>query len=721
MTESKNNKGQPPQSPSGQGDAQHPGLSPDETRLAPPKKPAEADDKTRLAAPRRAAPDPDKTRLAPARTPVEDETRLKSTPSSHAQTIQVPPPAGAEQAPRLSDPTRLASLLGQYTARERMNAGESEAKVLASGALVLKSRFVLEAELGKGGMGTVYKARDLRKVEAKDSNPYIAAKVLNENFKDHPDAFVTLHREAKKSQMLAHPNIITVHDFDRDGDITFMTMELLVGQSLDLVIRENKSGLPKQQVLKIVGDYCEALAYAHKNSIIHLDFKPGNVFLTEEAVKVLDFGIARVAAEKREAGDFDAGSLGAVTPAYASLEMLSWQEPDPADDVYAAACVAYELFTGEHPYQRQGADVALEKQLKPKRIDGLSKRQWNALAGGLALTRENRTASIREFKDGLTGTRKPSYIAAAALVILALIGWLVYSEFFQANALSSVVQETLVKGEECYAGKNYVCAIDSASAVLQIEPGHKAAGTLLSKAQADYQVEKIAQFVLAGERCVAQRDFNCATNMIDDIRALDKTSDKAKALEAAVANAKTQVLIDTAMAQGKRCFDDADYRCALTQADSVLSLSATHEAAKTLRDEAQGQIDKQQRDFAKNQRLAAAAIDKANNCLNRKRFQCALSELNKALRYEPGNAEARQMRQLVQYSKQQYEEDVAKVDKILASGFDCLARKKTDCALSSSKSALAILPTYPRAKELNQKSLQAIQEAKDALSGMKIE
>jgi len=90
---------------------------------------------------------------------------------------------------------------------------------------LLKNRFVLEDVLGVGGMGVVYKAKDLLKVEAKDRDPYVAIKVLSDEFKTHPEAFISLQRESKKAQHIANHNTVKVYDFDRDGDVVFMTME----------------------------------------------------------------------------------------------------------------------------------------------------------------------------------------------------------------------------------------------------------------------------------------------------------------------------------------------------------------------------------------------------------------------------------------------------------------------------------------------------------------
>ncbi|MEM9620669.1 MAG: protein kinase [Pseudomonadota bacterium] len=89
---------------------------------------------------------------------------------------------------------------------------------------ILKSRFVLEERLGSGGRGSVFRARDLRKVEARDNQPYVAVKVLNNDFRQHPEAFIALEREASKSQTLRHSNIVSIFDFDKDGDIPYNTM-----------------------------------------------------------------------------------------------------------------------------------------------------------------------------------------------------------------------------------------------------------------------------------------------------------------------------------------------------------------------------------------------------------------------------------------------------------------------------------------------------------------
>lgn len=263
---------------------------------------------------------------------------------------------------------------------------------------ILKNRFILENAIAKGGMGIVYKARDLRKEEARDKDPYVAIKVLSDEFKRHPDSLISLQRETKKTQLLAHPNVVIVHDFDRDGSQVYMTMEYLEGQSLEKIISNKRNtGLHKDEALTMIKSMAHGLSYAHKKSIVHSDFKPANVFYTnDKVIKILDFGIARALKKRTDTPDqdetiFDPGNLGALTPTYASCEMLEHKEPDPKDDIYAMACVSYELPTGRHPYNRLTALQARENKLQPQPIKTLNKCQWKALKQALILDKDART------------------------------------------------------------------------------------------------------------------------------------------------------------------------------------------------------------------------------------------------------------------------------------------------------------------------------------------
>jgi serine/threonine protein kinase len=287
---------------------------------------------------------------------------------------------------------------------------------------VLRERFVLLEQLGHGGMGVVYKAFDRSIGDVRDR--YVAIKVLDEAFKRHPLAVWTLQRETRKAQKLAHPNIATVHDFDRDGGTVYMVMEFLPGRSLDVVIRdEGRGGMPIGLTMRIAKCLGAALSFAHEQGVIHSDFKPSNAFVTHDGkIKVLDFGIARATPARLESGEatlFDARHIGAISPTYASLEMLKGEPPDVRDDVYALACVIYEMLTGSHPFKRIDALKAGEMGLKPRVIRKLTPVQWRALKQGLAFERSDRSPSIEALVSGVVAPSKRAGVWMGAAVLAA--------------------------------------------------------------------------------------------------------------------------------------------------------------------------------------------------------------------------------------------------------------------------------------------------------------
>ena len=359
----------------------------------------------------------------------EENTRGLLPPDVYAELqrrVEQPPPEPLVEGD--NGETRLRTMSAPPPARGRGPPVQDDDPDRMKGVGdTLNGRFVLEECIGFGGMGTVYRALDLRKLEASDRKPYIAIKVLNVQFRGHPKSLITLQREAKKAQALAHPNIVTVYDFDRDGSVVYLTMEYLVGRPLSQVLRSpGFSGMPFAEVLRIAGGIGRALGYAHQQGFVHCDLKPGNIFLTDKGeVKVIDFGIARAfhkPEEDVEATVFDPGSLGGLTPAYASPEMVEHREPDPRDDIYGLACITWEMLTGRHPFNRLSGAEARAAGMKLERPRQMGYRQWRALKAALSFERAARTPSIEAFMQGLRGERPPRETLALAIAgITALL------------------------------------------------------------------------------------------------------------------------------------------------------------------------------------------------------------------------------------------------------------------------------------------------------------
>lgn len=347
---------------------------------------------------------------------MEDKTRLAPT-SGLTPTSEAP----TEIATRLQEPQEQTLVNTSLMPEKKDNASEERFLLIGD---KIKQRFILDSLLGEGGMGAVYRALDLRKQEAGDPQPYVAIKILGDAFKQHPRALITLQREAKKTQQLAHPNIVTVYDFDRDDDLIYLTMEELKGQSLsDLLRHQDKmAALSFKEKSQFILQIAQALTYAHAKGLIHSDLKPANIFVTSEGtIKVLDFGISRAANQEAYQDSFDAGELGALTYSYASLEMLNADSPHPSDDIYALGIIACQIFGGNHPYKDKPANLALKEKMQPQipAVGNFLLRRL--LLKAVALRRRERVADAKSFLSGFyRAIKAPRRILIGALLILLM-------------------------------------------------------------------------------------------------------------------------------------------------------------------------------------------------------------------------------------------------------------------------------------------------------------
>jgi len=382
-------------------------------REAAPHRPAESAEATTL----RKAADPTSLRSVKAAEP----TSLRSVTAAEPTSLQ---------SITAAEPTTL-----QSPGPAQPGAGEPAAAI-GPGTWV-RARYVLEQMIGSGGMGQVWKAKDSYLERTNDPFPFVAIKMLNASLEQDPDAYVALQRETKKAQELAHPNVVTVHLFDTDSPGSgraFMSMELLEGECLDVRIRRHPDGEARDTVLPIIIGMAKGLEYAHKRGIVHADFKPGNVFITDAGTpKILDFGIARaakIAGVNRRADSFDAGTFGGLTLGYASIEMIERQEPHPADDVYALGLVAYELVAGRHPFKGLSAEEARREGLSPARPRGIRRHEWRAIERALAFTRDRRWQSAGEFLRAFEGRSVTAKVLGAlAAGLLLVVGGLWYQNW----------------------------------------------------------------------------------------------------------------------------------------------------------------------------------------------------------------------------------------------------------------------------------------------------
>ena len=210
--------------------------------------------------------------------------------------------------------------------------------------------YQIESQLGSGGMGEVYRARDSR------LNRSVAIKILLEHISDQPDARARFEREAQTIARLNHPHICVLHDVGRHENADFLVMELLEGETLEK--RLERGPLTTAQALHYAIEITDALDKAHRLGITHRDLKPGNVMLTKAGVKLLDFGLAKLrqpatlSSASAVMTKVDATVQGTIlgTLQYMAPEQLEGRDADARTDIFAFGTVLYEMVTGKKAF-----------------------------------------------------------------------------------------------------------------------------------------------------------------------------------------------------------------------------------------------------------------------------------------------------------------------------------------------------------------------------------
>jgi formylglycine-generating enzyme required for sulfatase activity len=364
-------------------------------------------------------------RLGPAREAAETRLRAASAEPAGGR-------GGGGAETRIGEGAQTTS---EWVDPEPAAVRGAEPSAEATVGTLLSGRYLLERRLGEGGMGVVYLASDQ---EVKGET--FAVKVLKAEIREHPESLALLREEVRRTRALPHPNIVGVYSLNSDRSNVYMLMEFLEGKSLDALIDEDFGrGMPFDRAWPLIQDIGGALAFAHDHSVIHSDLKPSNIFITTGGrAKLVDFGIARVARGRYRG--VDPAALGALTPQYASCEMLEGHAPDMRDDIYALACVIYEMLSGKHPFGGRTAVEARDEKRTLPPLPSLSRAQNAALASGLAFDREQRVASVEALIAGLSpaarssSARVPLIVSAVVVVIvLAIGGWLWWTRSSQVT------------------------------------------------------------------------------------------------------------------------------------------------------------------------------------------------------------------------------------------------------------------------------------------------
>jgi serine/threonine protein kinase len=259
-------------------------------------------------------------------------------------------------------------------------------------------KYKIEKVLGQGAMGVVYKGVD------DEIKRTVAIKTILTNLLDHAQAEAILlrfKREAQAAGRLNHPNIVAVYEYGKQGDTAFIAMEYVKGEELEDALEGGKR-MGTDDIKDVIGQLLDGLGMAHKNGVVHRDIKPANLIMTEDGIKIADFGIANV----EESSMTQMGEvLG--TPNYMSPEQVYGQPVDGRSDLFSVGIILYQLITGEKPFSGGAAATVMHRvvnaepeaptilnQLIPKGFDALIRK-------AMAKKPEDRFQTAAEFKEAL--------------------------------------------------------------------------------------------------------------------------------------------------------------------------------------------------------------------------------------------------------------------------------------------------------------------------------
>jgi serine/threonine-protein kinase len=319
------------------------------------------------------------------------------------------PPGGDDATRAVQTPAGVTTSSGWLSTSGSIDHGR-----FAPGTL-LGGRYRIVGRLGKGGMGEVYRADDLKLGQP------VALKFLPPDVDRDPARLTQLHTEVRMARQVSHPNVCRVYDIDEVEGHTFLSMEYVDGEDLASLLRRI-GRFPEDRALEVARQVCAGLAAAHERGVVHRDFKPANVMLDGSGkVRITDFGLAGVAGEALRAG----------TPAYMAPEQLAGGDVTVKSDIYALGLVLYEIFTGQRALDAKNLAELIRRREQAEivtpsaRVRDLSPDVDRAVMRCLAADPQARPASALSVAAALPGgdplaaalaageTPSPEMVAAA--------------------------------------------------------------------------------------------------------------------------------------------------------------------------------------------------------------------------------------------------------------------------------------------------------------------
>jgi serine/threonine protein kinase/Tfp pilus assembly protein PilF len=549
-------------------------------------------------------------------------------------------------------------------------------------------KYTIVEKLGEGAMGAVYKAYD----EVLDR--YVAVKTMAEDIKWDPELKLRFYREARSAASLHHPNIVTIHDLGEDGKITYIVMELLQGEDLKSIIK-NQSPLPLEKKLSIIAQVADGLNHAHLSGIIHRDVKPGNIHVSPSGnVKIVDFGIARI-----PSSDLTRSGARLGTPIYMSPEQIRGSEYDERSDIFSTGIVFYELVTYQHPFRDKNIAKTLDNILFQNRFPFSDEfpdappRLWDIINTCLAKEANQRYGSMAELAKACRElvadlNSESQRMLKQVQASLPRMRQTVMEGRGSPRLVQALQQaETLMKQED----KSDYCGLRRITAVLAEEP--PSADTVSVSpgkiAPADLPADAIPSFT---KEAPAQPPR-------------PKAFDEAARPQPPPPSAPDELRGRELLQAGKALLKESRLDEALEQLRRAMNLLGPREEVVQALVEVRKLIE--ERKSERSSQLSTAV----RQALSAKEFQRALDTVNEIIGAEPNNAEALELRRKVlseieaEKERQKHKEEG---EREKALGFRLVAEQKYREARRPLERARTLLGDDPEVKQALDRATEAV-------------
>jgi serine/threonine-protein kinase len=476
-----------------------------------------------------------------------------------------------------------------------------------NGGVERVGRYEITSELGRGGMGVVYRGVDTA------IGREVAIKMLTEGLANDPNMLARFYDEVRITGKLNHPNIVTVYQVGEHNGAPYIVMEFLPGKPLDKLTASEEAPTLIER-LRIIEEVCRALGFAHQKGVIHRDVKPANIFVLPDGnAKLLDFGIARL--ERQEHGHTRVGFLIGTVP-YMAPERLRGRTLDGRSDIFSTGVVLYELIAGQPPFS--GDETVVMQKILSAPYPSLSDLGIKCPLG------------LEAIVDHALAKRPDDRYAAAEEMAADLAA--VIAEMQPGQVREMLAEAQGLVGQDQLANAHSVLA-----RLLQIDPRNAQAKELLARVQdvltqrrREYDVQQIRQ--VAEDAFNAQRYDQCLSILENNPELVAGSPELMALRENAQREKERQSKINTLMAQAEVARRKGDFKSAIAAAERARKIDKTNSRIIAI---CNGLKKEMQR--AQGQAQARTLLNSARNEMDARRYAEAMQILKQVEEVDPTN------------------------------------------------------------------------------------